>query len=163
MLKKAESRKAGDGVGGNNRAGCGRSKIDGNKVDGGEVEIDEVGKKVQKTTKFKNLSKAKKAVWLSDFLTLKTKLTFTELRQALFKALILHHFDLKRHIRIKTDASSYVIGKVLSQLISEGGWHPVAFISHKMILAETRYKTYDGKLLAIVKAFKTWRHYLEGS
>ena len=31
-----------------------------------------------------------------------------------------------------------------------------------MILAETWYKTYNGKLLAIVKDFKTWRHYLEG-
>ena len=31
-----------------------------------------------------------------------------------------------------------------------------------MIPAETQYKTNDGKLLAIVKAFKTWRHYLKG-
>ena len=31
-----------------------------------------------------------------------------------------------------------------------------------MIPAETQYKTYDGELLAIVEAFKTWRHYLEG-
>ena len=31
-----------------------------------------------------------------------------------------------------------------------------------MIPAETRYETHDGKLLAIVKVFKTWRHYLEG-
>ena len=31
-----------------------------------------------------------------------------------------------------------------------------------MILAETRYETHDGELLAIVKAFKTWRYYLEG-
>ena len=27
---------------------------------------------------------------------------------------------------------------------------------------ETRYKTHDNGLLAIVKAFKTWKHYLEG-
>ena len=32
-----------------------------------------------------------------------------------------------------------------------------------MIPAETRYETHNGKLLAIVEAFKTWRHYLEGS
>ena len=30
-----------------------------------------------------------------------------------------------------------------------------------MILAKTWYKTHDGELLAIVKAFKTWKHYLE--
>ena len=31
-----------------------------------------------------------------------------------------------------------------------------------MIPAKTQYKTYNGKLLAIVEAFKTWRHYLKG-
>ena len=31
-----------------------------------------------------------------------------------------------------------------------------------MISAEIRYETHDSKLLAIVKVFKTWRHYLEG-
>lgn len=31
-----------------------------------------------------------------------------------------------------------------------------------MIPAQTRYETHDGELLAIVEAFKTWRHYLEG-
>ena len=31
-----------------------------------------------------------------------------------------------------------------------------------MIPAETRYETHDQELLAIVEAFKTWRHYLEG-
>ena len=43
-----------------------------------------------------------------------------------------------------------------------GKWHPVVYFSRKMILTETRYKTHNDKLLAIVEAFKTWRHYLEG-
>ena len=48
MLKTAEPRKGGDGVGGDSRAG--RDGIDGSgmdnvEVDGGEVEVDEVGKK----------------------------------------------------------------------------------------------------------------------
>ena len=30
-----------------------------------------------------------------------------------------------------------------------------------MILAETWYETYDKELLAIIKTFKTWRHYLK--
>ena len=31
-----------------------------------------------------------------------------------------------------------------------------------MVPAKTQYETYDGKLLAIVEAFKKWRHFLEG-
>ena len=101
----------------------------------------------------------------SGFLTSGARKAFTKLRQAFVKAPILHRFDLERHIRIETDASGYIIGGVLSQLTSDdsGRWHPVAFFSRKMIPAETRYETHDGKLLAIVEAFKTWRHYLEGS
>ena len=32
-----------------------------------------------------------------------------------------------------------------------------------MIQAEQGYETHDAELLAIVMAFKQWRHYLEGS
>ena len=90
---------------------------------------------------------------------------FTELRQAFLKAPILHHFDPEHHIWIETDVSGYAIGGVLNQLTLDdlGRWHPVAFFSRKMISAETKYETHDGELLAIVEAFKTWRHYLEGS
>ena len=48
MLKTAEPRKGGDGVGGDSRARRDESEIDGNKLDSSEVEVDEVGKKVQK-------------------------------------------------------------------------------------------------------------------
>ena len=73
----------------------------------------------------------------------------------------------------RTNASSYAIGGVFSQLASGispdgvvtktdlGQWHLVAFFLRKMILTETRYKTHDDEFLAIVKAFKTWRYYLE--
>ena len=30
-----------------------------------------------------------------------------------------------------------------------------------MILAETRYETYNSKFLPIIKALKTWEYYLE--
>ena len=36
------------------------------------------------------------------------------------------------------------------------------FFFQKMVLAKTRYKTYNSELLAIVEDFKTWKHYLEG-
>ena len=107
------------------------------------------------------------------FLTPDARTAFNRLRLAFTEAPILRHFDPECHIRIETDASGYAIGGVLSQLASEtrpdgvvtktdlSQWHPVAFFSRKMIPAETRYETHDGELLAIVKAFKTWRHYLE--
>ena len=137
------------------------SEVDGGEVDGSEVEVNEVGKKVQKC---KNLSKSKKAV-RSDFLTPGARLAFTKLRQVFVKALILHHFNPERYIRIEMDTSGYAIGGVLSQLTLDdlGRWHPMALFSWKMISAEIRYKTHDGELLAIIEAFKTWRHYLKSS
>ena len=167
--KSAELRKGGIGIGGDSRAGRGgseidRSEIDDVKIDGGEVEVDEVGKKVQKSSKSKNSSKSKKTVRSSNFLTLGAKLAFTKLRQAFFKAPNLYYFNLECHFRIEMDVSSYAIGGVLSQLTSDdsGQWHPMAFFFHKMISGETRYETYDGELLAIIEAFMTWKHYLEG-
>ena len=55
------------------------------------------------------------------------------------------------------------MGGVISQLTSHNlaKLHPVAFVSQKMIPIETRYETHDGKLLAIVEAFMTWKHYLK--
>ena len=109
-----------------------------------------------------------------SFLTSGAREAFNRLWLAFIEAPILRHFDLECHIWIETDASGYAIGSVLSQLASGtspdgivtkadlGQWHPVAFFSRKMIPTETRYETHDGELLAIVKAFKTWRHYLEG-
>ena len=156
---KTRPGEGGVGVDGS-RAGRGGSKLDDGsgiddvEVDGDEVEVEEKGQ---------NSSKSKKIE--SGFLISGARKAFTELRQAFVKAPILHHFDPGRHIRVETDASGYAIGGVLSQLTSDdlGRWHLVAFFLRKMILAETRYETHDGELLAIIKAFKTWRHYLEGS
>ena len=123
MLKTTKPRKGGVGVSDNTRAGHGRSKIDRSgidnvEVDGIEVEVDELGKKGRKTFKSKNLCKSKKTVIL-DFLTLRAKIAFTELRQAFFKAPILHHFDPEYYNRIEMNESGYAIGGVLSQLTSD--------------------------------------------
>ena len=42
-------------------------------------------------------------------------------------------------------------------------WHSVTFFSQKMISTETHYETHNQELLAIIEAFKTWRHYLKSS
>ena len=110
-----------------------------------------------------NFTKPVRGAEEPSFLTPNARQAFTQLRQAFTKAPILRHFDPECHICIETDASGYAIGGVLSQMTSETGqWHPVAYYSRKMIPAETRYETHDAELLAIVEAFKNWRHYLEG-
>ena len=92
-------------------------------VDGGKIRDDEVEKKVR------NLSKSKKTEL--GFLTSRARMAFTKLRQAFIKAPILHHFDPERHIQVKTNASGFAIGGVLSQLTLDdlGQWHLVAFFS----------------------------------
>ncbi len=97
-------------------------------------------------------------------LTLRARKAFTKLRQAFVEAPILNYFDPECHIWIEMNASGYVIGRILSQLTLNdlGQCHPIAVFSKKMISSETQYETYNGELLAIIEAFKTWRHYLEG-
>lgn len=95
---------------------------------------------------------------------------FRALQMAFTTAPVLRHFDPSGKVRVETDASGYAIAGILSQPAHEdvtvqlqAHWHPVAFWSRKMIPAERNYETYDQELLAIVEAFKHWRHYLEGS
>ena len=64
-------------------------------------------------SKSKKLFKSKKMVE-SDFFTFRARLAFTKLRQRFVKAQIFHHFNLKRHIWVETDVSSYLIGEVFS-------------------------------------------------
>ena len=112
-----------------------------------------------------------------NFLTLDVKKAFNYLQLAFIKAPIFWHFDPKSHIWIKTDALGYAISGVLSQLNFDsnappndsnlnksdfGQWHLVAYFSKKMIPIKTQYKTHNTELLAIIEAFKTWRHYLKG-
>ena len=40
---------------------------------------------------------------------------------------------------------------------------PIAFHSRKLTPAEQNYDIHDKELLAIVDAFKHWRHYLQGA
>ena len=132
---------------------------------------DEKSKKSSKSGNLPNFNAKDSG---SSFLTPKARLTFNHLWLAFTKAPILWHFDPECHIYIETNASGYAIGSVLSQLVSGtssdgvvakadlGQWHLVAFFSKKMIPVETQYEIHDGKFLAIVKTFMTWRHYLEG-
>jgi len=88
---------------------------------------------------------------------------FQELKQRFTTAPILNHFDMQKPVILETDALDFAIGAVLSQRDEEGRLHPVAFHSRKFQPAEINYEIHDKEVLAIVNAFKHWRHYCEGA
>ena len=89
--------------------------------------------------------------------------SFNALKSAFTSAPVLHHWVPDHQITVETDASDYAIAGILSITSDSGELHPVAFHSRTLSGAELNYDTHDKELLAIFEAFKTWRHYLEGS
>ena len=71
--------------------------------------------------------------------------------------------DHTKPFQIKTDASKYATGAVLTQLNSNRDRHPISFISKTLSPAERNYEIYDRELLAIIRALEEWRHYIQGS
>ena len=100
----------------------GNNLIGNSMVGGGKATSPTKGKNQAKTTKFKILIKSKNHDFPksrtekagTSFLTPKARLAFTQLKQAFIEAPILHHLDPESQIRIKTDASGYAIGGILS-------------------------------------------------
>ena len=64
---------------------------------------------------------------------------------------------------MKTDASDFAIGGILSHTSPEGKVHPICFYSRKLSPAELNYPIYNKELLAVVAGFKHWRVYVEGT
>ncbi|MBW0523316.1 hypothetical protein O181_063031 [Austropuccinia psidii MF-1] len=60
---------------------------------------------------------------------------------------------------LKTDASDYALGAVLSQVF-DSGKHPIAFERRKLIPAELNYEIHDKEHLGIVCALKRWGAFL---
>ena len=84
---------------------------DGNRVDKTVMDsFKSKNEKFKKSTYMLNI----RATGKPNFLIPNAKKTFNHLKLAFIKALILRHFNLKSHIRIKTNASGYTISRVLS-------------------------------------------------
>jgi hypothetical protein len=92
----------------------------------------------------------------------KQQLAFVELKRALQSTPVLVLPDLSKEFVVHCDASGYAVGAVLQQ-DHGSGLQPIAFMSKKMVGAETRYPVHEQELLAIISALTTWRHYLEGA
>lgn len=89
---------------------------------------------------------------------------FRTLKTCFTTAPILMFFDPDRASRVETDASIHAVSGLISQLyVLESGrrvWKPVAYYSRKLNSAQRNYITGDQEMLAIVEAFRRWRHYL---
>ena len=84
------------------------------------------------------------------------------LKRGFTSAPSLAHFYPDRKSVIETDASDFALGGILSQSLCK--WlHPVAFHSWKPNDAELNYQIHDKDLLAILEAFREWKHYLLGA
>ena len=78
---------------------------------------------------------------------------FIAIKEALVDATLLVHPQVDAPTCLITDASVVTVGAVLQQKINSM-WSPIAFFSHKLQRAETRYSTFDCKLLAVYLAIK---------
>jgi RNase H-like domain found in reverse transcriptase len=74
---------------------------------------------------------------------------------------VLFQFDVSLPTAILVDSSDAQAGSFIAQDHGEG-WVPIAFESHKLSDAETRYDIRDKEMLAVVQACKKFRHWLIG-
>jgi hypothetical protein len=65
--------------------------------------------------------------------------------------------------RIETITSDYATAAILSQQHEAGIWRPVTFYSKTLNETERNYKIYDKEMLAVMRGFYEWAHYLKGS
>jgi hypothetical protein len=72
---------------------------------------------------------------------------FDDLKQCLCSTPVLSLSDLQHPFEIKTDASYYVVGAVLTQ-----HGHPVAYHSETLLDNVRKYPTYDKEMYSIVKS-----------
>jgi len=87
---------------------------------------------------------------------------FNSLKKAFTSAPILTYWIPNVELIVETDASDYALTAILFIVNEDNEVHPVAFHSHTFTMVKLNYNTHNKELLAIFKAFKIWRHYLEG-
>ncbi|QRW19820.1 Retrotransposable element Tf2 protein [Rhizoctonia solani] len=88
--------------------------------------------------------------------------SFTSLKKCLTSAPLLLQPDTTKQFYVECDASDYATGAILSQCNLEGKLAPVAYLSKSLSPAKKNYDIFDKELLAVIRAFKEWRHLLEG-
>ncbi|KAM3547144.1 hypothetical protein MY1884_009710, partial [Beauveria asiatica] len=95
--------------------------------------------------------------------TKKEEEAFQALKERILEEPVLITADPNKPFEVETDASDFAVGGQLGQRDEEGRLHPVAFLSKKLHGPELNYGIHDKELMAIIQAFKEWRHYLVGA
>ncbi|QRW20471.1 Retrotransposable element Tf2 protein [Rhizoctonia solani] len=88
--------------------------------------------------------------------------SFDGLKKCLTSAPLLLQPNTTKQFYVECNASDYATGAILSQRNPEGKLAPVAYLSKSLSPAEKNYNIFDKELLAVIRAFKEWRHLLEG-
>ena len=88
---------------------------------------------------------------------------FNTLKRAFTSDVILCHYNSDLKLVMKTDASDYVSGGILSQYDENDVLHPVVYFFKKHSPAKCNYEIYNKELMAIICAFEEWCPELEGS
>ena len=85
--------------------------------------------------------------------------SFQKLKAALCQASTLAYPDVSRTFVVHLDASNAAIGATLSQEDASGQQCLLNCASRKFDSAERNYPTNERELMAMVFAFKHWKHY----
>jgi len=71
---------------------------------------------------------------------------------------ILMMVDTTKELCVELDASDFATGKC-----NDDKWHPCAYLLKSLNDVEWNYDTHDKEMLGIMRALKSWQHYLKGA
>ena len=91
----------------------------------------------------------------------KEKALLEALKAAFTTAPVLQYPNQDCELRLETDTSEFAVRGVISIKCDDGKFRPIVYMSHSMTPPEWNYPIHDKEMLAIIKATKAWRHYLE--
>lgn len=93
--------------------------------------------------------------------TQEAEVAFKRCREDIKEAVLLVHPRTDAELSLACDASSTAMGAVLQQK-NGNVWEPLGFFSRALTITQQRYSAYDRELLAIHRAVRHFRPFLEG-
>ncbi|QRW16920.1 Retrotransposable element Tf2 protein [Rhizoctonia solani] len=88
---------------------------------------------------------------------------FESIKEAITNAPVLAHADPSKPYFLETNALGVALGSILSQCQEDSRLHPLGFLSELLKGAKQNYNAHNKELLAIIRSFKYWCIFLEGT